>query len=641
MDSAFAPAIPLGPDGPAPPEAMASANMRERSPVRFESRLGGSPGGAKGRRVPASPLDILRSTFGFPDFRGVQEQVIGRTMAGERTLAVMPTGAGKSLCYQVPALAREGTALVISPLIALMHDQIRAAEAFGIRADCLTSADSNRQETVERLRRGELDLLYVAPERATGEGFRNLIARTPLALVAIDEAHCVSEWGHDFRPDYRLLRPLLDAFPDVPRLALTATADRQTRADILRQLGIPEDGLIVAGFDRPNIRYHVRPRENGARQLEALLDEQPGPGIVYVQSRDKAEKLAESLTKPGRKVLAYHAGLDPSVRARNQSAFVASENMVMVATIAFGMGIDKPDVRFVAHAGIPKSIEGYYQETGRAGRDGDPSEAWLFWGATDFSLARRRIGEVEPARQAGERERLNALAALVETAGCRRAVLLRHFGEEPPERCGNCDNCLAPPSAVDATVVAQKLLSAAFRTEMRFGLGHLTDVLAGKETDKVHNFGHHRLSVFGIANEEELALVRPVSRALMARDALRADDYGGLSFGPGAKPILKGEQKLEIVIPPRRKSGRKARVQAEEADNPLFAALRAKRREIAAASGLPPYVIFHDSTLREMAALRPTTLAGLGELPGVGAAKLERYGPAFLEVIRESDHAPA
>ena len=580
----------------------------------------------------ASPAEILHDVFGFSSFRGVQEQVIARTMAGQHALAVMPTGAGKSLCYQVPALARQGTALVISPLIALMHDQIRAAEAFGIKAAALTSADNNRAETVERLKAGALDLIYVAPERATGGGFRDLIGRIKLALIAIDEAHCVSEWGHDFRPDYRLLRPLLDSFPEVPRLALTATADRQTRADILVQLGIPDDGLIVAGFDRPNIRYHVRPRDGVPKQLAALLDEQPGPGIVYVQSRDKAETLAEQLGKGGRPVLPYHAGLEPPVRARNQAAFVASENMVMVATIAFGMGIDKPDVRFVAHAGIPKSIEAYYQETGRAGRDGDPSEAWLFWGAEDFSRARRRITtEVEPARQGQERERLNALASLVETAGCRRAILLRHFGEEPPERCGNCDNCLNPPNAIDATVVAQKLLSAAFRTEMRFGLGHLADVLAGKETDKVHNFGHHRLSVFGIATEEELALVRPVSRALLARDALRADDFGGLSFGPGAKPILKGEASLEIVLPQRQKT-RKRRA-AAEAESPLFNALRAKRREIAAAAGMPPYVIFHDSTLREMAALRPSSLAAMAEVPGVGAAKLERYGPAFLDVL--------
>jgi ATP-dependent DNA helicase RecQ len=582
----------------------------------------------------ATPLQILRNTFGFQDFRGVQEEVIGRVMTRRHSLAVMPTGAGKSLCYQVPALALAGTALVVSPLIALMHDQIRAADAFGLRAASLTSADANRGETIERLKRGELELLYVAPERATTDGFRELIGRIPLALIAIDEAHCVSEWGHDFRPDYRLLRPLLDAFPDVPRLALTATADKRTRDDILVQLGIPQDGLILAGFDRPNIRYQVRPRDGVAGQLKALLAEQPGPGIVYVPSRDKAEKLAEALAATGRPALPYHAGLEPSVRARNQGAFVGSEEMVMVATIAFGMGIDKPDVRFVAHAGLPKSIEAYYQETGRAGRDGEPAEAWLFWGAEDFSRARRRITtEVEPARQPGERERLNALATLVETAGCRRAILLRHFGEDPPAACGNCDNCLEAPQAIDASTIARKLLSAAFRTEMRFGLGHLTDVLAGRETDKVHNFGHHRLSVFGIADEEELALVKPVARALLARDALRADDYGGLSFGAGAKPILKGETKVEVVLPPKRARRRKGRPAAEYPHDPLFEALRARRRELAAEAGVPPYVIFHDSTLREMAELKPTTLHALSRVSGVGAAKLERYGAAFVEIV--------
>ncbi|HEX8064321.1 MAG TPA: ATP-dependent DNA helicase RecQ, partial [Allosphingosinicella sp.] len=433
-----------------------------------------------------NPLSILHETFGFPAFRGVQEQVIGRVMEGRHTLAVMPTGSGKSLCYQVPALARPGTALVISPLIALMHDQIRSATSFGIRAASLTSADEDRQETLARLKRGELDLLYVAPERASGNGFRELAERTPLSLIAVDEAHCVSEWGHDFRPDYRLLKPLLDAFPNVPRLALTATADRQTRGDILVQLGIPEDGLIVAGFDRPNIRYHVRPRDGVGTQLKALLAEQPGPGIVYATSRDKTEKLAVQLAEGGRKVLPYHAGLDARVRAANQQAFVSSEDMVMVATIAFGMGIDKPDVRFVAHAGLPKSIEAFYQETGRAGRDGDPAEAWLFWSAEDFALARRRIeSEVEPERRQGERERLNALAALVETPGCRRAVLLRHFGEDPPATCANCDNCLDPPKTIDASEVARKLLSAAFRTEMRFGVAHLAAVLGGDDNEKV------------------------------------------------------------------------------------------------------------------------------------------------------------
>jgi ATP-dependent DNA helicase RecQ len=581
------------------------------------------------------PLDILRKTFGFEDFRGVQADVIGRVMAGERTLAVMPTGSGKSLCYQIPALAREGTALVISPLIALMHDQIRAAEAFGIRAAALTSADDNRQETLGRLQRGELDLLYAAPERATTDSFRQMIERAPLALIAIDEAHCVSEWGHDFRPDYRLLRPLLDRFADVPRLGLTATADAQTRTDILVQLGIPADGLILAGFDRPNIRYTIRPRDNAGAQVVDLLKDQPGAGIVYAQTRAAAEKLAERIGSAGRPVGLYHAGLDSAVRRRAQAAFVASEEMVMVATIAFGMGIDKPDVRFVAHAGLPKSIEAYYQETGRAGRDGDPAEAWLFWGADDLAKARRRVEyEVPEERRAGERQRLNALATLVESARCRRALLLRYFGEDPPERCGNCDNCLAPPVTLDATEVSRKLLSAAFRTEMRFGVGHLTDVLAGRETEKVLSFGHHRLSVFGIAGEEELTLVRPAARALIARDALRSDDFGGLSFGPGARPILRGEESVELVLPPKRERRRRpAAADLPDADGALFEALRTCRRDLAGEAGIPAYVIFHDSTLREMALRKPTSLAALSGISGVGTAKLERYGEAFIAVI--------
>jgi ATP-dependent DNA helicase RecQ len=579
-----------------------------------------------------SPEQILKQTFGFDHFRGVQEQVVGRVLAGKHTLAVMPTGAGKSLCYQLPALARPGTALVISPLIALMHDQIRSAEAFGLRAASLTSADADRERTAERLRAGALDLLYVAPERATGEAFRRLIADVPLALIAIDEAHCVSEWGHDFRPDYRQLEPLLDARGDVPRLALTATADARTRADILAQLGIPAEGLIVAGFDRPNIRYHVRHREQTGKQLRELFAAQPGPGIVYAPSRDKAEKIAEQIARDGRPALPYHAGLEPRVRVRNQGEFVGSEEMVIAATVAFGMGIDKPDVRVVAHAAIPKSIEAYYQETGRAGRDGEPAEAWLFWAQDDFAKARRRIElEVEPGRQAGERERLNALAALVETAGCRRAILLRHFGEDPPERCGNCDNCLDPPATVDATEVARKFLSAVFRTEMRFGAAHLAAVLGGDDNEKVRQFGHHRLSVFGIASPEELALVRPVARALLARDALRADAYGGLSFGPGAKPILKGEQQLVIAIPPRR-TGRRRDRQAGPAD-PLFDALREARRSLAAEAGVPAYVVFHDSTLREIAAARPRSLDELAGINGVGQAKLARYGDAMLAAV--------
>ena len=583
-----------------------------------------------------TPLEALHTTFGYPAFRGRQAEVIDRVMAGRHSLAVMPTGAGKSLTYQIPALCRPGTGLVISPLIALMHDQVRSAEAAGIRAGTLTSADDNRDETIARFRDGDLDLLYVAPERASTEGFRRLIDRVQLSLIAIDEAHCVSEWGHDFRPDYRLLRGLVDAHPEIPRLALTATADTHTRADILAQLGIPEEGLILAGFDRPNIRYSIAPRDGLPKQLAGLVTETPGPGIIYAPTRDATERLATTIAQTGRPARAYHAGLDASIRAANQRAFVASEDMVMVATVAFGMGIDKPDVRFVAHAGLPKSIEAYYQETGRAGRDGDPAIAMLFWGAEDFSRARRRIEtDIEEPRRLGERQRLNALAALVEAPSCRRAILLRHFGEQPPAACGNCDNCLAPPSAVDATEVARKLLSAAFRTEMRFGVGHLAAVLAGQDSEKIRSFGHHRLSVFGIADEAEQRLIRPVARALLARDALRADEHGGLSFGPAARAILKGEEQVPLVIAPKRERRRRAGADsAAWPDDPLFEALRACRRELARAQNVPPYVIFHDATLRDMAALKPRSRSEMARVSGVGERKLDAYGDAFLDAIR-------
>ena len=576
----------------------------------------------------------LKAVFGFDGFRGRQAEVVQRVLSGQSTLAVMPTGAGKSLTYQLPATMLDGTCVVISPLIALMHDQLRSARANGIRAATLTSADADWRETQDAYRAGELDLLYVAPERASQPAFRDFLSAAPLALFAVDEAHCVSEWGHDFRPDYRMLRGLMDAFPDVPRLALTATADSQTRDDVMAQLGIPEDGLVLAGFDRPNIRYAIRLRDNSVRQLATLMTEQPGPGIVYAPTRRKVEDLAEKLgAATGRPVLPYHAGLDPQTRAANQAAFVASEDMVIVATVAFGMGIDKPDVRFVAHVGVPKSIESYYQETGRAGRDGDPARATMFWGAGDFATARQRLAEVDDARRGAEIARLNALAGLVETAECRRAVLLRHFGEDPPSECGNCDNCLEKPGVTDVTELARKLLSAVYRTGQSFGMGHLQKVLTGSEDERVRQRGHDRLSVFGIVEGEDARLLQPVARALQARGDLVATEHGGLALGGSARAILKGESEVEIVVPPKRSKRRRGDNTPNPVGDPLFDALRELRRELAIEGQVPPYVIFHDATLREMAAQRPASLAALGRLPGVGAKKLEAYGEQFLRTI--------
>ena len=588
----------------------------------------------------SDPRELLRTTFGFPDFRGVQRAVVDRVLGGQRTLAVMPTGAGKSLTYQLPAVMLQGTCLVVSPLIALMHDQLRAAEAVGIRAATLTSADDNRDETIDRFRTGQLDLLYVAPERASNEGFRNLLRQAPLSMFAIDEAHCVSEWGHDFRPDYRLLRPLLDSFPDLPRLALTATADAHTRADILEQLGIPQDGLIIAGFDRPNIRYAITNTASKGSAIASLVKRTPGAGIVYATSRDRTEKLAAALAGTGRATRFYHAGMPPDQRRRAQAEFVKSEDMVMVATIAFGMGIDKPDVRFVAHAGLPKSIEGYYQESGRAGRDGDPAVAHLFWAPGDFVRAREWLSDMPENRRAAERTRLDALAGLVETAQCRRAVLLRYFGETPSERCGNCDNCLNAPGVHDATQIARKLLSAVYRTGQRFGVGHLEKVLAGSRDERIDKWGHDQLSVFGVAEADEMPLVKPVARALQARGVLVANEHGGLALGGNAREILRGEASVELVMAaaPERSRRRRGDVAAEldEHAAPLFEALRAKRRQLAEAAGVPPYVIFHDSVLREMAVRRPPNRTTLAMLTGVGERKLDAYGDAFLAVIREA-----
>ena len=579
-----------------------------------------------------TPSDVLHRIFGFPEFRGQQEQVVSRVLAGQRALAIMPTGAGKSLCYQLPAVIMDGTCIVISPLIALMHDQMRAADAVGIRAATLTSADDNRAETISRFRAGELDLLYVAPERASGQEFRTLLRETKIALFAIDEAHCVSEWGHDFRPDYRLLRPLLDDFADVPRLALTATADTHTRDDIAEQLGIPRDGVMVAGFDRPNIRYAAEAAPNSG--IAALVKSLPGAGIVYAQTRDRTEKIAAQIAETGRKALYYHAGMEPQTRARAQAEFVSSEDMVMVATVAFGMGIDKPDVRFVVHAGLPKSIESYYQESGRAGRDGDPAVAHMLWSAGDFTRARMRLNELPPERREAELARVAALSYLVETAGCRRAVLLRHFGESPPESCGNCDNCLNAPDVHDATELSRKLLSAAYRTGQMFGMGHLEKVLTGSKDDRITQLGHDQLSVFGIVSKTEAAMLKPLSRALQARGAMVANEHGGLKLAGDARAIMRGDQNIQIAIvkpDTKRRAGRPD----NPIGNPLFEALRAKRRALAEAVGVPPYVIFHDATLREMALTKPTNIHALGRISGVGARKLEAYGEDFLSVIAQ------
>jgi ATP-dependent DNA helicase RecQ len=579
-----------------------------------------------------TPSDLLHRIFGFPEFRGQQEQVVSRVLAGQRTLAIMPTGAGKSLCYQLPAVIMDGTCIVISPLIALMHDQMRAADAVGIRAATLTSADDNRAETISRFRAGELDLLYVAPERASGQEFRTLLRETKIALFAIDEAHCVSEWGHDFRPDYRLLRPLLDDFAEVPRLALTATADTHTRDDIAEQLGIPHDGVMVAGFDRPNIRYAAEAAPTSG--IAALVKSLPGAGIVYAQTRDRTKKIAAQIAETGRKALYYHAGMEPQTRARAQAEFVSSEDMVMVATVAFGMGIDKPDVRFVVHAGLPKSIESYYQESGRAGRDGDPAVAHMLWSAGDFTRARMRLSELAPERREAELARVAALSYLVETAGCRRAVLLRHFGESPPESCGNCDNCLNAPDVHDATELSRKLLSAAYRTGQMFGMGHLEKVLTGSKDDRITQLGHDQLSVFGIVSKAEAAMLKPLSRALQARGAMVANEHGGLKLAGDARAIMRGDQNIQIAIV---KPGSKRRAGRPDnpVGNPLFEALRAKRRALAEDVGVPPYVIFHDATLREMALTKPTNIHALGRISGVGARKLEAYGEDFLSVIAQ------
>jgi len=598
-----------------------------------------------------SPHDILHRIFGFSAFRGQQQPIIERVCAGGDVLAIMPTGSGKSLCYQVPALVRPGCALVISPLIALMEDQVRALRANGVAAGTLNSQSQNSDETFQALRDGRLDLLYVAPERAATEGFRAMIGRTEVALVAIDEAHCVSQWGHDFRPEYRRLKSLCDALPGVPRVALTATADVETRADICAQLGIDIEHMVVAGFDRPNIRYQVSAKTDARRQLVSFVQAQGGQsGIIYTNTRADTEKVRDWLKEAGLQARAYHAGLDPEERRANQAAFVRAEDMVMVATIAFGMGIDKPDVRFVGHLGLPKSIESYYQETGRAGRDGDPALAQLIWGVDDIQRLRGFIDQSDgnEAHKTREHTRLAALITFLETTGCRRQPLLRYFGEPEPEPCGNCDNCLSPPDVDDMTEAAQKFLSAVVRTGQRFGAAHVIDVLSGRANDRSSRFGHEALSVWGIGKNLGTDRWRDVARQLEAMDALRRDpEHRGLAIGPNARALLRGETQLamrrEIVDPLKPARGANKKRAASEAtaamppaDQAMFEQLRTLRRELAVEAGLPPYVIFHDSTLRAMAANKPRTLDDMAKISGVGAGKLKAWGEMFIEAIRSA-----
>ena len=511
------------------------------------------------------PETILHQVFGFPSFRGHQAEIVAGVCAGRDVLAVMPTGSGKSLCYQVPALVRPGCALVISPLIALMQDQVRALRANGVRAASLNSQSLDSGATMAALENGELDLLYVAPERATLPGFQAMVARVEIALIAIDEAHCVSQWGHDFRPEYRKLRALCDQLPGVPRIALTATADATTRADILDQLGIAPERLVVAGFDRPNIRYEVAAKTDEGRQLGDFLDSQRGnSGIIYALTRGKTDQIAQRLAAQGINALPYHAGLDGGTRAHNQERFITEDEVVMVATIAFGMGIDKPDVRFVAHVGLPKSIEAYYQETGRAGRDGDPAVAHLIYGADDIARQRSFItgSDASEARKAFELGRLGALIHFAETSKCRRIDLLRYFGEDATQACGNCDNCLNPPLLKDARVAAQMLLSAVQRTGQMFGLGHLVDVLRGSGAEKIRKFGHNELTVFGIGKDFEKPEWDALARQLLAADALARNEHGGLVFGPNARAYLRGEAEVQLRAETPAPRGRSSRSSA-------------------------------------------------------------------------------
>jgi ATP-dependent DNA helicase RecQ len=599
---------------------------------------------------------ILRDTFGYTSFRGAQQAIVEHVSKGGDALVLMPTGGGKSLCYQIPSLLRDGVGIVISPLIALMQDQVDALKQLGVPAAFLNSsldADAAR-EVWRQLLRGDLKLLYVAPERLMTEGFLDLLERlrqeNKIALFAIDEAHCVSQWGHDFRPEYRQLTILHERFPDVPRIALTATADAPTRGEIVERLSLQQAKQFVSSFDRPNIRYRVTLKDNARKQLQTFLEtEHPNDaGIVYCLSRKKVEETAAWLKEQGWDALPYHAGLDASVRSKNQKKFLREEGVIMVATVAFGMGIDKPNVRFVAHLDLPKSMEGYYQETGRAGRDGLPANAWMAYGLGDVVSMRQMLlsGDAPEERKRVELQKLDALLGFCESTTCRHQTILRYFGEEHPGDCGECDNCLSPVDTWDATKAAQMALSCIYRTGQRFGVVHLIDVLLGKLTPKVEQFNHQQLSTFGIGKDLAQQQWSGVYRQLVAAGFINVDieGYGGLQLAEAARPVLKGEQEVWLrrdAEPAKRKSSKAERgSRLREAfaganDDPLWLALKAKRTELAREQGVPPYVIFHDSTLLEILNRKPQTLEEMGQISGVGQAKLAKYGDAFLQVVED------
>ena len=591
----------------------------------------------------------LRDVFGHAAFRGLQAEIVAHVAGGGDALVLMPTGGGKSLCYQLPALLRPGCAIVVSPLIALMQDQVESLRQAGVAAAFLNSTlESGEAAEVERdLLAGRLDLLYVAPERLLTPRFLALLDRADIALFAIDEAHCVSQWGHDFRPEYRQLTVLHERWPGVPRIALTATADPPTQREIAERLQLEDARRFASSFDRPNIRYSVVQKDNPRRQLLDFLRGHAGEsGIVYAMSRRKVEDTAEFLRGQGIEALPYHAGMDAATRAAHQRRFLREDGIVMVATIAFGMGIDKPDVRFVAHIDLPKSMEGYYQETGRAGRDGEPAEAWMCHGLGDLVQLRKMIaqGEADEARKRLENRKLDALAGYCESMECRRRVLLANFGEILESPCGNCDNCLSPPESWDATVAAQKALSCVYRSGQRFGAVQLVDILRGAETERIRQFGHDRLSTYGIGTELDERSWRSVFRQLVAGGWLGVDaeGHGGLHLTARSAEILKERRELRLRRDPPAARGRTSRGPAVPAaelspeQQPRFEALRAMRTRLAREQGVPPYVIFHDRTLREIAERDPATPADLAGIGGIGQGKLARYGEAVLAALREA-----